>query len=120
MAEITLDLPEWAEERHVAVMAGMELVAYRPYGKNVWYVKTARCNSCGVCCHMLSPAYPIENTDNVCNYLVKIGQIEECSKVFYRPWACCWSDPVLLGLQDAESYCSIRYKIVEIVNGDKD
>lgn len=108
---ITLDLPDWAQERHIYVMAGIELLAYKPYGKDIIYTKTARCNLCGWCCANPPPGAVPQGPDGACIYLETIGQAKECSLGVARPWHCCWSDPVLTKHPEANDHCAVRYSV---------
>lgn len=112
---LDFDLPKWAEDRFVAVTAGKELVAFKKKGDKFLHVKTDVCNMCGECCKNLSKNFVMPTTDGVCNYLVEDDGAYKCSRLMLdgaRPHVCDIFDPVL-GSGD-ESFCSIRYKKVEI------
>ena len=47
---VELDLPDWVDERHIRVFAGIELVAIKEAHENFWKVKENRCIMCGKCC----------------------------------------------------------------------
>lgn len=98
MRTITIEVPDWAEERHIRVFAGLELLAYAPFGGEV-HVKAARCNQCGYCCEAYRPG---------CGHLVRAGDKRFCGLGMQRPFDCCSSDPVLNKTGD-EDRCSIRY-----------
>jgi len=72
--KIVLQLPEWINERHIYVLAGMELVAFKHKGKK-WKVKISRCSMCGKCCEKLK-----------CEHLDKN---KECDYFLARPFSCC-------------------------------
>lgn len=55
---ITVDLPDWCDERHIYIMAGVELVAYKWYGQDFVRVKKVRCTFCGDCCKGLNDLWP--------------------------------------------------------------
>lgn len=46
---ITFDLPDWVDERHIRVFAGIEEVARKLKGRPP-EVKVVRCILCGKCC----------------------------------------------------------------------
>lgn len=48
LMKIEVEIPEWAKDRVIYVMAGSENVAVLCDGK-LW-IKTARCSICGECC----------------------------------------------------------------------
>lgn len=52
--KITLEIPEWATERRITILAGVELVAQKlPWSD--WKVKKVRCDKCGQCCMQFKP-----------------------------------------------------------------
>lgn len=67
--EITIKIPDWAEERNISVLAGNEpfLIYSKAAGK--WFVKTKRCNMCGKCCRDVPAAFPWRNEKGDCDYL---------------------------------------------------
>lgn len=93
--KIELELPDWAEERSIYVMAGIELVAYRLDITLPWQVKTGRCNMCGKCCTGLkSHSQPL--VDGRCVHLAKEpgnNPRYECSRRLNRPFGCCIGVP---------------------------
>lgn len=107
--KIEVELPEWCAERHIYIMAGIELAAWKPYGENVIYVKAERCNQCGICCKNLPPKYPLPKKENMdCQFLEKQGETFICSIAGHRPWTCAFADPVMTnGL--LKDQCCIRY-----------
>jgi len=85
------DLPEWTEERHLYVMAGLELVAYKRQGEE-WKVKTSRCSMCGTCCENIgkypgTEFFPI-NKDGSCGHLKSDGNKRVCGLGLSRPFSC--------------------------------
>ena len=105
---VELDLPDWVDERHIRIMAGIELVASKMSHEDFWRVKETRCNQCGICCMNLKPnhIYPIIN--GRCVHLREIaGGKYECNYALYRSRAC-GNDPQKY-LNSGE--CCITYKI---------
>ena len=47
---IEIDIPDWADERHIRILAGRELAAAKLAHEDFWRVKDVRCNHCGKCC----------------------------------------------------------------------
>jgi len=92
MIKIELELPDWADERTIYVMAGIELIAYRFPGKT-WQVKSSRCNMCGKCCMKLGERHPFPVINGRCVYLVKRPgkncEEHECILRMHRPFGCC-------------------------------
>lgn len=74
---IHLELPDWIDDKHIYVMAGMELVAYELVGEKMM-VKTSRCSQCGKCCEKLG-----------CEHLEADGSRWRCGLAINRPFACC-------------------------------
>lgn len=102
---IELDLPDWVEERHIRIFAGIEEVAKKMQGKP-WQVKVVRCNYCGRCCMNVPDNWVCgkdPETGN-CQYLTKEGSKYVCG--IGRPFFCCAGDP------SPEEYCSIEWKEV--------
>jgi hypothetical protein len=106
--QVILDLPDWVQERHISIMAGMELVAYKPY-QAPWMIKTVRCNNCGWCCENPPKGAVPVGPDGACVYLEAFGIKKECSLGLARPWHCCWPDPHLTRHPEAMEHCCIRY-----------
>ena len=111
--QIAFDLPDWALDRHIYILAGVELLAYKPSGENRLLIKTHRCNWCGWCCTNVPRRAVPRKQDGSCENLVKIGKTFECSLGIARPFHCNWSDPILTRFPDAEDHCSIRYHEIE-------
>ena len=108
------ELPEWAQERHISIMAGMELLAYKRFGENTLHIKIVRCNWCGwCCCGKFARKMEIDKDDD-CIHLKQIGLDFECSLSTGRPWRCSWYDPVLAKFPDAKKYCCVRYMEIEV------
>lgn len=106
---IVLDLPDWVNERHIYVMAGIELAAYKLYGEDKFHIKTSRCSQCGECCMNLtqSAGVPI-GQDGHCLHLIAIGSKNECDLRLYRPFGCS------TGMQRKGEFdhpsCTVEYK----------
>jgi len=90
--KIEIEIPDWAQERAIYIMAGIELAAYKIPGKK-WKVKTSRCNMCGKCCMNLDPKkHPFPVINGRCVYLLKRPGKEEkyeCGLRISRPFRCC-------------------------------
>lgn len=115
--KIILDIPEWAQERHIYILAGIELLAYKKFGTDELLVKTDRCNRCGDCCENIAGKWLYSNGQGGCIYLQKEpGDTTQrsCMLRTERPLCCSISDPVLFKQKDAEDWCSIRYKKVPV------
>jgi len=79
MSTITIEMPEWAEKRHIYVFAGVELLAYQYAGEKL-RAKTGRCSMCGKCCIF---------RDGPCEHLVPDGTEKMiCSLGSGRPFSC--------------------------------
>ena len=87
--KLVIELPDWAEERHIYVMAGIEMLAYKLYGEDVINIKAIRCIQCGKCCMDLKVGMglPIDEK-GTCIHLEKIGQVYECGLGVHRPYMC--------------------------------
>jgi len=81
--KIVLEIPQWAEERHIFITAGIELVAFKQVGEEL-KVKTSRCSMCGKCCETVYKEGP-------CQHLEPEGDKKVCGLGFSRPWRCCVS-----------------------------
>jgi len=85
------NLPDWTEERHLRVFAGIELVAEKLHGES-WKVKVSRCSGCGHCCENFNypgtlMGLPI-NEDGSCGHLVRDGHKRICGLGNARPFSC--------------------------------
>lgn len=93
---IEIDIPEWAAERRLIVLAGIELVAFKePWGP--WKIKRVRCDQCGQCCMTFKPnsrqtPYGVDD-EGKCNELKKNGDKWECGAGIMKPYACLM-DPI--------------------------
>lgn len=79
--KIELEIPDWVLERHLYILAGIELVAFKNVGE-LWKVKTGRCSVCGKCCVFKS---------GPCEYLKTVGNEVLCGLGIKRPLNCSMS-----------------------------
>ncbi len=95
--KITLVLPDWAEDMEINIFAGVEILACKPPTENVFYVKKVRCNQCGICCmNLKGEHHPFPVVDGRCMHLKQWGKTGDkflCGLAFFRPMACCATDP---------------------------
>ena len=111
---LIIDVPEWAQERHIYIMAGIELLACKFYGEDIIHIKEERCNLCGKCCKNIRGGFHEDRDENNnCVHLKKEGEVYICSKAISRSFLCCRADPVLLKWTDG-SFCSITYRHEEV------
>lgn len=88
--KIELELPDWVEDKHLFVMAGIEVVAYKHLGEP-WKIKTGRCNYCGKCCMNFDEndsSFKDQVVDGHCIHLVNYGEQWVCDLGSARPWDC--------------------------------
>ena len=88
--KIEMELPDWVEGKHIYIMAGIELVAYK-YLNQPWKMKSSRCSMCGKCCEK-----------NGCKYLINDGDKKICSLGSGRPFSCS------VGITDLDN-CTEKY-----------
>lgn len=86
--KIELDIPAWAEERNIYVMAGVEMVAYRLAHEGEFKVKSVRCSGCGKCCMDLPEGHIQRNDSGNCIHLVPDGEKWVCDLGVHRPFSC--------------------------------
>jgi len=67
---IEIELPDWVDERHIYIMAGVELAAYKEAQETTWHVKTKRCVQCGRCCLNLPKGQYILDENGDCINLI--------------------------------------------------
>jgi hypothetical protein len=107
MKTITIEIPDWAEERNIYVLAGIELLAYQEVGKPLM-VKTERCSMCGeCCCGMEEGSHFFGVVDEHCEHLKKeVGNNNRwyCNLKYYRPIACCTS------IKGTDDYCTVKFE----------
>ena len=109
--KIQLDLQDWCDERHIFVVAGTELAAYKDAFEDKFHVKTSRCNYCGKCCMDLPKGHVPLDENNNCVHLGEDGDKRPCKLGATKPLPCVEGDPVKSGW--GKDFCSIRY------DGDK-
>lgn len=89
MRTITIELPDWTDERHIFIMAGIEMAAYALYGEEVIHIKEDRCNFCGECCRNLKINIEPIGPDKSCIHLeTPIQGMSECGLGRKRPFDC--------------------------------
>ena len=101
--KIEVEIPDMWNERHLYIMAGIDVVAYKELGKK-WRVKQTPCNMCGECCRNLPERFFFKTVDGVCEHL---GSNNTCNLGIARPYVCCVSKE--RKGQDFKQ-CSITYK----------
>jgi|OpeIllAssembly_1097287.scaffolds.fasta_scaffold342647_1 hypothetical protein len=105
---IEIELPDWVDERHIYIMAGVELAAYKEAQETTWHVKTKRCVQCGRCCLNLPKGQYILDENGDCINLIFDGKDKRLCKLgAMRPLPCCEGDPVKGNW--GKDFCSIRY-----------
>ena len=105
---IEIELPDWANERHIRIFAGFEEVAKKIYGEP-WQIKAGRCRKCGKCCMGSQPRTfaGFNPDDEGCKYLIRHGREYECSQGANRPFNCCSTD------QEGEEHCSVTWENID-------
>src|SRR5512147_158939 len=87
--KITIELPDWTDERHIFIMAGIEMVAYALYAEDVINIKEVRCNFCGECCrNLVTNVEPIGPDKSCINLEPAINGQAECGLGRLRPFEC--------------------------------
>ena len=87
--KLTIDVPEWAQERSIVILAGMELLAIkRP--EQPLQVKVIRCNRCGKCCMDVGDSPLIKaDTYGGCPFLeIESPGVYKCGAGFDKPYSC--------------------------------
>lgn len=100
---IELELPEWAEERHIRIFAGIEEVAKKLHGKS-WQIKVIRCDMCGKCCMDVPENWRFGRDEETgwCKNLIYYANEYRCG--IDRPFTCCAGD------HSEEEYCCIEWQ----------
>jgi hypothetical protein len=87
---VLIDLPDWVDERHIYIFAGVELAAQKLSFNNFWQIKDTRCNQCGKCCmnfKNIKHYYPVVN--GRCVHLQERGDGKyNCGILIHRSSAC--------------------------------
>lgn len=103
--KLTLDLPDWVDERMIRIFAGIEEVAKRPPQTRVWEIKSQRCNWCGSCCKNVPVDWP--QGQNIvtghCRHLIQNKTTCECDLLADRPFMCCAGEGI-------EGECNITWQ----------
>ena len=92
---IEIEIPEWAKDNNIYIMAGMNLLAYR-YRGGPLMVKTDLCSMCGKCCMELDNRHPFVTETGGCKYLTKeVGDNDRwlCGLHGFRPHGCAVTTP---------------------------
>lgn len=105
--KIEIEIPDWCEERHIFILAGIEMAAYKLVDDDQWHVKKSRCNMCGECCKTFKKPFVFEVHDGVCEHLLSNNT---CGLGGHRPWVCCTSME-RKGSKGVPN-CSIEYEVV--------
>ena len=107
--KIEIEIPDWCAERHLYLMAGVELIAFKRMQESTWHVKTTRCNMCGLCCQNLKGTQYVKDENGYCVNLIPDGGKIICRLGAMRPFPCIEGDPVKAEWPNAKEFCSIRY-----------
>ena len=110
--KITIEIPDWALERNIYILAGTEHLATASFTRGVMYIKKARCTMCGVCCTNPPKTFMFPIVDNHCVHLVQEGKQLLCGLGIRKPFLCCIEDPIMS--KDDDIDCPIKYEKVEI------
>jgi hypothetical protein len=104
---VEIDLPDWVDERHLRLFAGVELVAVKLVNESDFRVKDVRCNWCGKCCMNLGDRmnWPVDE-NGTCKHLRRVAEGWECSIYINAPRGC-HHDPIR-ELKTGE--CCITYR----------
>jgi hypothetical protein len=109
--KITLELPDWCDERHIYIFAGIELAAVKIYGEDHFKVKEGRCNQCGECCVDSQWTACFDKEKGYCEHLEILGEERRCKLGTMRPFSCSTGDPMTLP-EGPWVKCCITYKQV--------
>ena len=108
---IEIDIPDWCDERHIRVFAGIEEVARRLTGKQHWEIKVSRCTQCGECCKRALEGWAkgMKMVDGVrwCEHLIYYANEYRCDYLIDRPFSCSCGDSA------GQEHCNIRWEKVE-------
>ena len=103
--KISIEIPDWVidEKRNIYILAGIEEVAHKHYGKS-WEVKTTRCNMCGKCCMDVPDGWTHGKEGNDCKHLTYVANEYRCGLLVNRPFGCC------IGDNAEKDYCIITWR----------
>lgn len=106
-------LPEWAEERRLLILGGVELIAEKVPWNDYIEVKRERCNNCGQCCMTLTPdsmqtPFGVDD-EGMCKALKNEGDKWVCGAGVKKPYSCL-ADP----LKENTPECSIIREKIEL------
>jgi len=110
--KITIELPEWAEKRHIYIMAGIEELAVKKAYSNELLIKTVQCNHCGECCKNIDrpETFPFPVVDGHCAYLkIYTDGKTDCGRGIAMPFSCSVEIPNLTKW-DKGHLCCIEHK----------
>lgn len=104
---VTVELPDWVDERHIRIFAGIEEVARRLHGQPL-KVKAVRCDMCGKCCMGVRDdwAHGKDPKTGWCAKLKYYANEYRCDAPGGRPFYCCCGDNA------GEPHCCIEWKTI--------
>jgi len=107
--DMILNLPDWAQDQEISLIAGLEMLVHRVPGNPI-EIKRVRCNFCGDCC-LDYPHSPYGNDDEgKCNMLERNAHGQwKCQAKFDRPFRCL-QDPLKANSPD----CTIEHDLIDI------
>ena len=93
-------IPEWAKQgQRLTIFAGHELVAYKET-TGIWWVKSGRCNRCGICCEDCYDNARVKEPGDNDRYA--------CGKQMLIPFVCCLT-PLKTPINEQ---CTVRFEAV--------
>jgi hypothetical protein len=110
MSRLSIELPEWVDEKaRVFLVGGNEVIA-RKRGEGPWEVKTRRCDQCGLCCRNAAAEWPWKDAKRDCSYL-ELGHVMDGKEIWRcahpeQPWSCVRGSGEDLGPEN----CCIRFE----------
>lgn len=95
--KIEIEIPEWAQDRNILVLAGFEFIGCIPLkkGNSNYLMKTERCGRCGECCKMPYLAnlkLPLKENGE-CEFLTQEDGLFSCGLGSTKPLACVCGEP---------------------------
>jgi hypothetical protein len=94
--KIEVEIPDWAANRVIQILVGIERVAFKFPWQDSFSVKTSRCSQCGECCKRLNNNHMFPVIDGQCVHLKKEpGNNDKwkCGLGVARPYGCCVATP---------------------------